>query len=115
VPSVLAQCTQPGAPPSVQPPTIILACGDGNAWLGHLTWTSWTSTAATATGSYTRNTCTPNCADGTFVSTPAKVRLEYPIQTSAGLEFAAISYTYANASSPGGSSTFSRVIPTSPG
>jgi hypothetical protein len=113
VPSVLAQCTQPGAAPSVQPATIILACGDGNAWLGHLTWTSWTPTTATATGFFTHNTCTPNCAEGTFVSTPATVGLDYPIQTSAGLEFATISYSYANPS--GGSSTFIGVVPTSPG
>jgi hypothetical protein len=99
----------------VKPATIVLACGDGDAWLGNLTWTSWTPTTATATGSYTHNTCIPDCAQGTFVSTPATVRLDYPIPTSARQEFATVSYTYADPSAPGGSSTFTGVVPTSPG
>jgi len=112
VPSVLAECNLPTAGPVVQPSAIVLACGDGNASLTYLTWSSWTPTAAAATGYYRHNTCTPDCADGTFVSVPASVHLAYPIQTPAGKEFASISYTYADPSAPGGSSTRTAVIAT---
>jgi hypothetical protein len=115
VPSVLDQCNQPTAGPVVEPSIIVLACGDGNALLTHLTWSSWTATTATGSGFYTHNTCTPNCALGTFVSVPASVRLSYPIQTTVGKEFASISYTFANPSAPGGSSTYALVAPTSLG
>jgi hypothetical protein len=115
VPSVLDKCTEPGSAPSVKPTAIVLACGDGNASLTHLSWTSWTATGATATGLFTYNKCIPNCALGTFASVPARVQLGYPIETSAGKEFATISYSYANPSPPGGILTFTGVAPTSPG
>jgi hypothetical protein len=99
----------------VEPSSIVLACGDGNASLTHLIWTSWTATKAAGYGYYTHNTCTPDCADGTFVSAPATVRLGYPMETSAGREFAQISYTYSDPSTPGGSATYTTVAPTSPG
>jgi hypothetical protein len=115
VPSVLAQCNYPGAAPSVEPSAIVLACGDGNASLTHLIWSSWTKTTAAATGDFTHNTCIPDCAQGTFVSTPARVRLGYPIETSAGQEFASLSYVYVDSSAPGGTFTFTSVAPTNPG
>jgi len=114
-PSVLAQCNYPGAAPSVEPSAIVLACGDGNASLTHLIWSSWTKTTAAATGDFTHNSCIPDCAQGTFVSTPASVRLGYPIETSAGQEFASLSYDYADSSAPGGTFTYTSVAPTSPG
>jgi hypothetical protein len=115
VPSVLAQCDDPGAAPSVEPHAIVLACGDGNASLTNLTWSLWTKTTAAATGDFTHNTCTPDCAHGTFVSTPASVRLGYPMETSAGQEFASLSYVYPDPSAPAGLFTFTNVAPTSPG
>ena len=115
VPSVLAMCTEPTTGPSVTPDNIVLACADGNSFLSQLTWTSWTSSSATGSGFYTHNTCTPNCAEGTFVSVPASVRLSYPIETRAGREFVAITYTYANPAAPNGTSTVSTLLETSPG
>ena len=113
VPSVLSQCNVPAAGPSVEPAGIVLACGDGNASLTHLTWSSWTPTTAAATGDYVHNLCLPDCADGSYATVPASIRLGYPVETSAGREFAMISYTYAN---PGGTaSTVSTVVATSPG
>jgi hypothetical protein len=56
VPSVLNQCTNFGSQPSVEPNTIVLACGDGNAYLTNLRWSSWTATTAAATWTYTHNT-----------------------------------------------------------
>lgn len=115
VPSVLAQCNEPGTAPAVEPSTIILACADANARLTHLVWSTWTATTATATGDFTHNTCEPDCADGTFVSAPATVHLGYPIETGAGREFAMISFTYADPSSPRGSTTDTEVAPTNAG
>ena len=83
--------------------------------LANLAWSSWTQTGATAVGAYTHNLCVPDCAQGTFVSTSATVQLGYPVQTSAGREFASVSYTYADPSAPGGFSGASFVVPTSPG
>ncbi len=115
VPSVLDRCNLPTAGPSVEPRTIVLACGDGNASLTGLIWSSWTKTTAAAAGEYTHNTCTPDCANGTFVTVPATIRLGYPMETGAGPEFAMISYTYANSAAPSGSSTMAEVAPTSAG
>ncbi len=107
VPSVWAACNVPGSAPAVEPSMIMLACGDGNAYLNHLTWSSWTSSGANGAGDYTHNLCQPTCAQGTFVSGPATVRLSYPIETGAGLEFSELGYTAAGA-------TYLTVFPTSP-
>jgi len=114
VPSVSASCNVPGTPPSVRPTTIMLDCGDRNALLSHLVWSSWTPSAATATGVYVQNTCNPSCAQGTFVSTPATVRLDDPIRTGSGVEFGGISFTYPDPSAPGGYYTEAMPTPTSP-
>jgi hypothetical protein len=115
VPSVLGECNEPAPAPSVKPISIVLACADANASLTHLSWTSWTTTDATATGVFTYNDCIPYCALGKFISVPARVQLSYPIETSAGKEFATISYSYTNPSPPGGVLTFTVVAATSPG
>jgi len=75
---------------------ITLACGDGNAYLNHLTC----SLGATGAGYCTHNLCQPTCAQGTFVSEPTTVRLGYPIETGAGLEFSELGYTAARATYP---------------
>jgi len=107
VPSVWADCNMPGSAPAVEPSMIMLACGDGNAYLNHLTWSSWTSSGAAGVGDYTHNLCQPTCAQGTFVSERATVRLSYPIETGAGLEFSELGYTV-------GGATYLAVFPTSP-
>lgn len=114
-PGVLAECNLPAAGPVAKPSSIVLACGDANASLAHLIWSSWTPTTAGAISDYVHNTCTPNFAQGTFVSTPATVRLGYPLETIAGEEFAMLTYTYADPSAPGGSATHTEVAATNPG
>ena len=113
VPAVLADCNLANGAPTVEPNTIVLACADGNALLTHLSWSSWTTTGAAGGGFFTHNTCAPDCARGTFVSVPARVQLSYPVETSAGKEFATVTYTYADAS--GHSNTVTAGIATSPG
>lgn len=47
-----------------RPHTYVLACGDGGAVLQHLTWRRFGRSTSSATGTLTRNTCDPNCAEG---------------------------------------------------
>jgi hypothetical protein len=59
----------------VRPKSYLLACGDGSQWLSRLHWSSWTTGEATASGRFTFNTCTPNCAKGKFITSPVLVVL----------------------------------------
>jgi hypothetical protein len=52
------------ATPSVEPTEIVLTCADYGWLLQGLRWTSWSSTDATAVGTFVYNDCTPNCAEG---------------------------------------------------
>jgi len=113
VPSVLAECNRPGAGPAVEPTNIVLACGDGNASLTGLAWSSWGVSSATGSGEYTHNLCVPNCASGTFVSTPTSVELRYPVRSAAGSEFSTVTYSAATPTAPGGRTTYSAVVETS--
>jgi hypothetical protein len=60
-----------------RPSSFILTCADANDALAGLRWVSWRSEAF-GTGSETINTCTPNCAEGKFISYPALVTLWRP-------------------------------------
>jgi hypothetical protein len=72
---------RPAAPPEVfncqraqvRPGSFTLTCADGNDYLSHLTWSSWTAASATGTGTEMVNNCQPYCAAGKFVSYPADV------------------------------------------
>jgi hypothetical protein len=59
----------------VRPGSIILACADGNAYTGRLSWTAWGSSSALASGNYAFNDCTPNCLSGHNHTFPALVVL----------------------------------------
>jgi hypothetical protein len=59
----------------VRPPSIIVACGDGNILLIHLKWTSFGGATANASGDYSANDCKPYCAAGKFHSYPVRVVL----------------------------------------
>ena len=49
-----------------EPETLTLACADGNEWLEGLSWTSWGSPQAAASGVLVSNSCDPTCAAGTM-------------------------------------------------
>jgi hypothetical protein len=111
LPAVLDRCNFPESGPAIEPATIVLACGDGNAFLGHLDWSTWTVTEAQGSGLFFHNTCQPDCADGTFVASPATVTLSDPVLTGAGFEFSVLEYQ-----SPGsGFSPPPGLIPTNAG
>jgi hypothetical protein len=83
-----AHCNTPGvgAPGSVRPARIILACGDGNAIALGLTWQRWGATRAAGTGALSLNDCTPDCAEGHFHSYPARFTLSDTVR-AAGRSF----------------------------
>ena len=57
---------------------MILTCADANDALTALHWASWATGQAFGTGTEKVNTCTPDCADGKFVSYPALITLWRP-------------------------------------
>ena len=58
-----------------RPSSLILTCADANDALTALHWVSWANNQAFGTGTEKVNTCTPDCADGKFVSYPALITL----------------------------------------
>jgi hypothetical protein len=64
--------------PQTLPSSFILTCADANDVLAHLHWVSWGSGAAFATALEQINNCTPNCAEGKFISYPVLVDLWRP-------------------------------------
>lgn len=70
-----------------RPTRYVFACGDGNAYVQHARWTSWTPAAAQASATWVQNDCTPYCAAGHFHSYPVRLRFDRPERTSAGLLF----------------------------
>jgi hypothetical protein len=61
----------------VRPASFVLTCADGNDVLTGMRWVNWASEAF-ATGTEKINNCTPNCAEGKFISYPALVTLWRP-------------------------------------
>ena len=55
------------------PHSIVLTCADANYSLVDLDWKSWGGPVSAAVGKVSANTCTPNCAAGTFHTYPVKV------------------------------------------
>ena len=58
-----------------KPKTIILACGDANAQIKNIDWSSWGKRKAKGKGTGRFNTCDPNCAQGKFKKYPVNVKL----------------------------------------
>ena len=58
------------AKPNFEPTSIRFACADNGDGVMNLHWTSWTSTSATAVGTYWLKDCKPNCAQGRINYTP---------------------------------------------
>jgi hypothetical protein len=58
-----------------QPRRILIACGDGNAYVRHLSWSMWTRHKAHGHGVWVQNDCKPDCARGHFIDYPVRMRL----------------------------------------
>jgi len=61
--------------PQVKPHDFVLACADGNSTLTRLSWTSWTTKLASASGTLVQNDCLPSCVGGHFHSYPTLIVL----------------------------------------
>jgi hypothetical protein len=77
--------------PVVAPSEIVLACADAGIGIKKLTWSGWGHATASASGNAWQNTCNPNCAQGTFIYTPATVTVS---------AFSGGRYTYMQISDP---------------
>ena len=60
------------------PSSILFACGDGNFYVEHLTWTTWHAWKASGYGLFSKNDCRPSCAEGTFHSAWGYLWLRHP-------------------------------------
>ena len=68
-----------------KPRSVILACGDGNAWLRDMRWSAWDGRVARGRGSSFENDCIPFCAAGQFHWYPVRVVASKPkLQTCDG-------------------------------
>ena len=66
--------------PLRRPASLVLACADQGLQIKHLTWSNWSATGATATGTLTWHVCTPNCAESTqWDNTTAQITLADPV------------------------------------
>lgn len=60
---------------TARPKSLLVTCADAGILLTDIQWHSWGDSSAVGTGTLTENDCTPDCADGTDVSEPARVTL----------------------------------------
>ena len=58
-----------------KPDSITLACADGGIYVDSISWSTWGGKTAAGTGKYHMNSCTPDCASGTYSNVPVKVTL----------------------------------------
>lgn len=89
-----------------RPASFIISCADANTELTKMHWSTWSATAASASGTYTFNDCTPYCAAGHFHSDPATVSLSKVVATAHGREFSLLKVTYRTGAKTTKSFTF---------
>ena len=65
-------------PAGIEPSTIFIGCATSAVNLSNIQWTYWGLLTATATATLNFNNCTPNCAMGTFIHSPATIVLSNP-------------------------------------
>lgn len=94
-PGVIADCTSP--PPyrlSTRPSAITLACADNGWGVEEMTWTSWTTSAATGHGTFWEKLCKPSCATGKIGTYPIVVTLSAVKTSSQGPWFSRLTVTW---------------------
>jgi YVTN family beta-propeller protein len=86
-------------PAMFEPSEITISCADNNQYLSEVTWSSWTATSAHGNGTLYLNDCTPDCAGGTFQTSPTSVTLSDPVRSnSQGLVFSMLTWISLNGS-----------------
>jgi YVTN family beta-propeller protein len=84
-------------PAMFEPSEITISCADNNQYLSEITWSSWTATSAQGHGTLYLNDCTPDCAGGTFQTSPTSVTLSDPVRSnSQGLVFSMLTWISLN-------------------
>jgi hypothetical protein len=74
--------------PEIRPRHLTLACADANSLGDDLVWAKWASSGASATGTFTWNTCVPYCAASKkWDKASARFVLGDPVETTAGWLF----------------------------
>ena len=71
-----------------QPDVIFQACADGNIGVGDVVWDKWSKDGATGEGTFTVNTCEPDCATGEYLTSRVAITLtgSKPLQKFKGKE-----------------------------
>lgn len=78
----------------VRPASITLTCGDGQAGVENMTWTTWSASTATGKGDYFEDPCVPNCADGGRETYPVQVMLSGVKTSPDGTYFSELTITW---------------------
>jgi hypothetical protein len=88
VTGIASSPSSPGAPPcdqnvganapGVRPRMVFVGCATSADTLSSITWTRWTATGASGTGTHSINDCVPNCASGSYTKFPVTVQLSAP-------------------------------------
>lgn len=96
----------------VAPKQIVLACGDGNFWIGALRWRGWGDATAAATGTANQNDCDPYCAAGQFHAYPVTVTASAPRTCRSGRrQYTLLEYRYTGDRPAGAAATGSEAFP----
>jgi hypothetical protein len=69
----------------IQPTQLVLS-SDGGSSVAHITWSGWGSPVATGAGTFERDNCTPNCAAGSEIGSPATLTATGLVPYGNGLE-----------------------------
>jgi hypothetical protein len=81
----------------LKPTEMPVSCADYGVYIAKIKWSEWTSKAALGRGTLYTNSCTPNCASGTFSTSRTEVKLTDPTPTrTQGLVFSRLAFTEAN-------------------
>jgi hypothetical protein len=79
---------------SIRPPAITLACADNGWGVEDVTWTGWTTSAATGHGMFWDKLCEPSCASGKIGTYPVAVKLSAVKTSARGLWFSRLTLTW---------------------
>jgi hypothetical protein len=99
LPEVESCVNTPGAV-KLRPTLIGFGCAGLNTTVTALSWSSWTSAIAIGTGTFNQDTCTPDCADGSYNTHPVNVLLTDPGDYLGHLVFQDVTVTPTSGGSP---------------
>jgi len=81
-----------------KPSQITLTCADGGMYIDQIEYSSWDNSSATATGIFFSNDCEPDCASGSLISNPVKIKISGTRQDASGtMIFTDLAITAENA------------------